>query len=197
MLRSLTAPLYQTLTTTQRLHIIWQSVRRSEAPPPPPHPQKINKRQLWDVPLQISQTVDEKALLYIHDAGMFARKLSPSTRPKPKTQPPVSRTGPLLGDAELFGVWPWGESPLWKSPLWVPPTGRISVRVSLKTRQKKSQRGKICMTENTHWETMRSDFLNLKKRKIWHFNFKKKNQWKNSFLWTGPACAFCSPLSTL
>lgn len=33
---------------------------------------------------------------------MFARKLVHTTQPK--TQPPVSYTGPLLGDAELFGV---------------------------------------------------------------------------------------------
>lgn len=127
MLRSLTAPLYQTLTTTQRLHIIWQSVRRSEAPPT----KKIYIRQLWDVPLQISQRqwMRKHCCTYKMLACLLVNFLP--------TQDPASCFLHRTVARRCRVIWcvtmRW--KPLRKSPLWVPPTGRISVPVSFKTRQ--------------------------------------------------------------
>lgn len=145
MLRSWTAPLYQTLTTTQRLHIIWRSVPWSEAPPPTPSPQTPLQKTKRCSFLNKPDIKWESTAVYNRCWDVCSYTASVHTT-QPETQSLVSCAGLLLGDAELFGVTKKGK-PLCKSPLWVPPTIGGGGRVSLKTLQ--PHLGNRCMRGKT------------------------------------------------
>lgn len=107
MLRSLTAPLPHTLTTTQRLHINWQTIPLSEGLASAPNPQekyqetflfKEDWQQMWNYCCHN----------WFWDVCLLSQP-SLSAWPSPD-QVSASCNELLLGNVEEFGVWPWNGS---------------------------------------------------------------------------------------
>lgn len=106
----------------------------------------------------------------------------PSLSTQPTQEPvAVSYAELLLGNAEEFGVWTWTGSLCANHhfKLLRLPRGVGSPHCSIKTLQP-SQRD---ISKTTHHAFKYQNRKN-------HINQINK-EWKNSFLWTGPACAFC------
>lgn len=166
MLRSWTAPLYQTLTTTQRLHIIWRSVPWSEAPPPNPSPNPLQKTKRCSF-LNKPDIKWESTAVYNRCWDVCSWTLCPHD----PTRDLVSCFLRWTVARRCWVIWcvtkKW--KPLCKSPLWVPSTigkdgGEGGAHLGHRCR-----RGKTLGNTEVHIMLFK-----YKKRTIWHVNHKKR-----------------------
>lgn len=112
------------------------------------------------------------------DVCLWANPICPHNQPM--SQPLCFWAELLLGNAEEFGVWPWTGSLCANHHfkfLQLPGAVHSSVQTE-QPFQKKSQK--------QHGDSHHA----IKYIKIYtHAHARTHKEWKNSFLWTGPACA--------
>ena len=93
----------------------------------------------------------------------------------------------LLGNAKEFGLWPWPESLCANQHFFCPSVCQgadYSCTATLAASQRHAEK-------RQHLDSCQASFF------FFFFKYNSINkskprnkQWKNSFLWTGPACAF-------